>query len=60
MAIEMLENEPPYLDEEPLKALCLIATNGTLTPKKPDALSRELKNFWVYVYVYMSRTAISK
>jgi serine/threonine protein kinase len=45
MAIEMIENEPPYLDEEPLKALFLIATNGTPTLKKPEALSRELKSF---------------
>ncbi|CAO3588164.1 unnamed protein product [Absidia cylindrospora] len=45
MAIEMIENEPPYLDEEPLKALYLIATNGTPSLKNPERLSRELKSF---------------
>ncbi|KAJ6542593.1 kinase-like domain-containing protein [Mycena capillaripes] len=45
MAIEMIENEPPYFDEEPLKALYLIATNGTPPIKKPEALSLELKKF---------------
>ncbi|KAJ6570710.1 kinase-like domain-containing protein [Mycena sp. CBHHK59/15] len=45
MVIEMIENEPPYLDEEPLKALYLIATNGTPTLRRPEMLSRELKGF---------------
>ncbi|KAF7326895.1 Non-specific serine/threonine protein kinase [Mycena venus] len=43
--IEMIQNAPPYFDEEPLKAQYLIATNGTPTLKKPEALSRELKRF---------------
>ncbi|PVU94585.1 hypothetical protein BB561_002432 [Smittium simulii] len=45
MVIEMIELEPPYLDEEPLKALYLIATNGTPTLKDPDSLSLELKSY---------------
>ena len=45
MAIEMIESEPPYLNEEPLKALWLIATNGTPRLKRPDKLSKELKSF---------------
>ncbi|OMH82269.1 Serine/threonine-protein kinase shk2 [Zancudomyces culisetae] len=45
MVIEMIESEPPYLDEEPLKALYLIASNGTPTLKNPGALSLEIKSF---------------
>ena len=45
MTIEMIEGEPPYLDEEPLKALYLIATKGTPDLADPDSCSEELKDF---------------
>lgn len=45
MSIEMLEGEPPYLNEDPLKALYLIATNGTPKLKHPETLSLEIKRF---------------
>jgi serine/threonine protein kinase len=45
MAIEMIEGQPPYIDEEPLKALYLIATIGTPRLRRPEALSAILRDF---------------
>jgi serine/threonine protein kinase len=45
LAIEMMEGEPPHLNEKPLEALKMIARGGTPSIKEPEKWSKELKSF---------------
>lgn len=45
LTIEMMEEIPPYLEEQPLMALYTIVARGTPTLKDPDKWSYTLKAF---------------
>jgi p21-activated kinase 1 len=42
---EMVEGEPPYLNQNPLKALYLVATNGTPTIANPENLTSTFRDY---------------
>lgn len=45
LVIEMVDGQPPYLEESPIRALFLIASNGSPEVKSEDLLTPHLKDF---------------
>lgn len=45
MAIEMMDGEPPYLHENPLRAIYLISTTGTPKIKEPERYSHVFRDY---------------
>ena len=52
MIIEMVDGEPPYMNETPLRALYLIAKNGTPDFKTEDGLCELGKDFMYKCLIY--------
>lgn len=45
LTIEMVDGEPPYMDENPLKAMFLVVSNGKPEVKEKGILTKELEDF---------------
>lgn len=45
MALEMIDGEPPYLHENPIRAIYLIATTGTPKITKPERFSPVFRDY---------------
>jgi p21-activated kinase 1 len=45
MAIEMMDGEPPYLRENPLRAIYLISTTGTPKLKEPERYTDVFRDY---------------
>jgi p21-activated kinase 1 len=45
LIFEMAQNNPPYIEHPPLKALYLIVSNGLPSLQDPDRFSEQFKDF---------------